>query len=314
MTDELTDGLFDERVRQVRAFNRFYTRQIGLLNESILESPFTLAEARVLYEILLFGERRATDLCAELFMDPAQVSRIIQRLKGYDLLEVGPSEADGRARTIRLGELGRKAAETLDLKSSADIARMLEDRADAAQTALISAMNTIAAILAAPPAPGEIILRPHRIGELGWLIHRQGLLYHEEFGWNGEFEALIARIYHEYETAPETPGKGLWIAELNGSIAGSVFILPAPGKPGISQLRMLYTEPFARGQGIGGKLVDQAVRFSREAGYEGIILWTQSCLADARRIYERAGFTQISEEPHHSFGADLVGQYLELKL
>jgi GNAT superfamily N-acetyltransferase len=159
-----------------------------------------------------------------------------------------------------------------------------------------------------------VVLRPHRIGELGWLIHRQGLLYHQQFGWNGEFESLIARIYHEYDIAPADPPKALWVAERAGEIVGSIFILPAEGRPETAQLRMLYVEPQARGLGLGTTLVEQAVSFSRQAGYARIRLWTQSMLVPARRIYEAAGFKPVDTAAHRSFGVDLVGEHWELEL
>ena len=159
-----------------------------------------------------------------------------------------------------------------------------------------------------------IVLRPHRIGELGWLIHRQAVLYNRQFGWNGEFETLIARIYHEYEVAPEAPPKALWVADRDGDVMGSVFVTPATGRPDTAQLRMLYVEPEARGMGIGSSLVGQAVAFSKDAGYRRIRLWTQSVLVSARRIYAAHGLEMVESAPHHSFGHDLIGEYWEAAL
>jgi GNAT superfamily N-acetyltransferase len=174
-------------------------------------------------------------------------------------------------------------------------------------------MRTIRALLgdALPPAP--VILRPHRIGDIGWMVHRQGVLYNQQYGWNGEFEALIARIYYEYETAPEAPPKALWVAEREGRIMGSIFVMPSEGVPGSAQLRMLYVEPEARGQGIGKTLVDQAVSFARNSGYERMRLWTHTIQESARRVYAGAGFQIVESEPHHQFGKDLIAEIWELR-
>ncbi|MGN6100897.1 MAG: GNAT family N-acetyltransferase [Devosia sp.] len=159
-----------------------------------------------------------------------------------------------------------------------------------------------------------MLLRPHRVGELGWLIHRQAVIYNQQYGWNGEFETLIAKLYHDYETAPPAPPRALWIAERNGEVAGSIFATPSEGRPGTAQLRMLYVEPEARGIGLGRMLVDQCVRFARESGYRRVRLWTQSILVPARKIYAAAGFELVDTAPHHSFGVDRVGENWELEL
>lgn len=297
-------------IAQLRAFNRFYTRIIGLLEEGMHQTHHTLAEARVIYELAQAGTTTASAIAAALEMDKGQMSRLIGRLMVQELIESRPREGDGRAVPVALTEKGRAIAARFDAMSSAAVARTLLDpftpfeRAD-----LVASTRRIEALLG-EPEDTPLVIRPHRVGELGWLIHRQGLLYHLEQGWNAEFEALIARIYAEYEAAPAAPPKALWVADQGGVVAGSVFILPAAGAPeGTAQLRMLYVEPMFRGRGIGQSLVEQAVAFSRASGYRRIMLWTQDCLVSARRIYQAAGFVLEREEPHRSFGADLNGQY-----
>ena len=303
-------------VAQIRAFNRFYTRVIGLLDEGMHKSPYSLSEARVIYELGKRGHATAAAIADSLDMDRGQMSRLILKLTDQGVVAVLPRPAtDRRSSPLALTAEGDAVFRHLNDMSDRAAAETLLEPFDAFQRRdLVAAMRRIQSILAEPDDE-PLILRPHRVGEIGWLIHRQGLLYHLEQGWNGEFETLITRIYQEYEAAPEKPPKALWIAEQGGEVAGSVFILPAAGEgEGTAQLRMLYVEPAFRGRGIGKRLVEEAVRFSRASGYKRIILWTQDCLASARRIYQAAGFQLLREEPHHSFGADLNGQYWALEL
>jgi DNA-binding MarR family transcriptional regulator/GNAT superfamily N-acetyltransferase len=301
-------------IAQIRTFNRFYTRVIGLLDEGMHKTMHTLAEARVIYELGKDGITTAAQIAATLNMDRAQMSRIMARLVEQGLVALLPRTGDGRAAPVALTADGRAVAERLNAMSDEAAARTLLDPfSPFEQRDLVSAMRRIQSILAEPDDT-PLLIRPHRIGELGWLIHRQAVLYHLEQGWNGQFEALIARIYAEYEEAASDPPKGLWVADLGGEVAGSVFIMPAASDAGTAQLRMLYVEPMFRGQGIGGRLVDQAVAFAQASGYRRVMLWTQDCLVSARRIYQAAGFTLTREEPHHSFGADLNGQYWTLEL
>lgn len=295
---------------QVRAFNRFYTRVIGLLDEGMHQTHHTLAEARVIYELAQAGTTTASVLAAALGMDKGQMSRLLSRLTVQELVENMPSAGDGRSAPIALTAKGRTVATRFEAMSDEAAARTLLDPfTPFERTDLVMSMRRIEALLAEPES-APLVIRPHHVGELGWLIHRQALLYHLEQGWNGEFEALITRIYAEYEQAAAAPPKALWVAEQGGVVAGSVFILPAAGEPeGTAQLRMLYVEPMFRGRGIGRRLVEEAVAFSRKSGYRRIMLWTQDCLVSARRIYEGAGFILAREERHHSFGADLNGQY-----
>ncbi len=296
-------------IAQIRAFNRFYTGIIGLLGEGMHQTHHTLAEARVIYELAQAGTTTASALVAALGMDKGQMSRLIGRLVEQGLVETLPNEGDGRTNPIGLTKPGQDIAARFAEASNDIVARTLLDpytpfeRAD-----LVGSMRRITAMLAEPDAT-PLVIRPHRVGELGWLIHRQGLLYNLEQGWNGEFEALIARLYADYE-ALEAPGrKALWIADQGGVVGGSVYVVPAAGEDDMAQLRMLYVEPMFRGRRIGKLLVNEAVAFARGAGYRRIMLWTQDCLASARRIYQGAGFTLVREERHRSFGADLNGQY-----
>ena len=302
-------------IAQVRAFNRFYTKIIGLLEEGMHKSPHSLSEARVIYELGKRGHATSSTIAEDLDMDRGQMSRLILRLVDQGVVAVLPRSRDRRSTPLALTPEGDAVFRRLDEMSDAAAATgLLEPLDEFGRRDLVGAMRRIEALLA-EPGDEPLILRPHRVGEIGWLIHRQGLLYHLEQGWTGEFETLATRIYAEYEAAAANPPKALWIAEQDGQVAGSIFIIPAAEDPaGTAQLRMLYTEPAFRGRGIGKQLVEEAVRFSRASGYKRIILWTQDSLVSARRIYQGAGFALVREEPHRSFGADLNGQYWALEL
>lgn len=301
-------------IAQIRAFNRFYTRQIGVLDASHLKTPFSLGEARIIYEVATRGTTNAADLARSLSLDPAYVSRILARLKDEGLFTLAQSASDKRQTDISVTEAGNAAFKTLDAGSNAVVADLLAGIDPMRRAAMVAAMETIRSIMgdAMPAAP--LVLRPHRIGELGWLVHRQGLLYHQQFGWNIEFEALIAGLYRDFEKMPASPPKDLWIAERQNAVVGSVYVTPSDGREGTAQLRMLYVEPEARGLGIGGMLVNQAVSFARENGYRRMRLWTQSVLTAARKIYAAHGFAMVESNPHHSFGKDLIGEYWEREL
>lgn len=302
-----------EQIAAIRAFNRFYTRVLGLLDEGIMKSPFSLAEARVIHEIGKLESVNSSTLSRILDMDPGQLSRLVARLSDKEMLGATPNPDDARVADLALTETGRAACAGLNALSDHAAEALLAPLAPPQRRALVAAMTTISNFIDRT-APTETVLRSHRIGELGWLVHRQGVLYNSEQGWNGEFEALIARIYAEYQEARDTPPKNLWIAERGGAVAGSVLVLPSATDESTAQLRMLYVEPWARGLGIGKRLVDEVMAFSREAGYGRIMLWTQDCLVAARKIYQAAGFRLVREEQHHSFGKDLNGQFCELDL
>jgi DNA-binding MarR family transcriptional regulator/GNAT superfamily N-acetyltransferase len=300
-------------IAQVRAFNRFYTRIIGLLDEGMHKTTHSLSEARVIYEVSKDSVTTAAQVAATLGMDRGQMSRLMARLVDQGLIATLPRSGDGRATPVGLTPEGRAVAARLNAMSDAAAAETLLDPLDDFQRRdLVGAMRRISTILG-ESEPATLVLRPPRVGEIGWLIHRQALLYHLEQGWNGEFETLITRIYAEYEAASGAP-KHLWVAELEGEVAGSVFVLPSTeGEEGTAQLRMLYVEPMFRGRGLGARLVAEAVSFARSSGYRRIMLWTQDCLASARSVYQKAGFMIIKEDRHHSFGADLNGQYWVLE-
>lgn len=297
-------------IAQVRAFNRFYTRIIGLLDEGMHKTMHSLSEARVIYELGKDGVTTGAQVAATLGMDRGQMSRLMARLIDQGLIANLPRHGDGRANPVALTPEGRTVAARLNAMSDAAAAETLLDPLDDFQRRdLVGSMRRISAILGEPDQ-ATLILRSPRIGEIGWLIHRQALLYHLEQGWNGAFETLIVNIYAEYEAASGTPPKHLWVAELEGEVAGSVFVLPSTeGEEGAAQLRMLYVEPMFRGRGIGARLVAEAVAFAKLSGYRRIMLWTQDCLASARSVYQKAGFVLAQEERHHSFGVDLNGQY-----
>lgn len=304
----------EKLVAELRAFNRFYTRILGLLDEHIVDSPFSLAEARVLYEISTLGHTTAADLSRSLGLDPGYLSRMLRRLVGAEYIIVTPGISDRRQNNMALSSDGDLAVANLSQRSDATVGALVETLDETQRDTLLRAVRDIRRVLGDSLPQKPVVLRPHRVGELGWLIHRQAVLYNRQFGWNGEFETLIARIYHEYEIAPLTPPKALWVAERDGEVLGSVFVTPSAGRSGTAQLRMLYVEPEARGLGIGSSLVEQCVAFSREAGHQTLRLWTQSVLESARRIYAAHGFEMVESAAHRSFGHDLIGEYWELAL
>ena len=304
----------DTHIADIRAFNRFYTRQLGLLNEHIARSEFSLAEGRVLYEIARLGHTTGVDLVQLLGVDPAYVSRILQRLTKLGLIASSPIPSDRRRNSIALTKEGDAEVEKLDHLNSRAVESLLARTDPAERDALVAAMKTIQLILGDEPTPpAPIILRGPRIGDLGWLTYRNGVLYNQQFGWDGGFEALAAGIYEEFHNLPDSPPKNLWIAERNGKILGSVFVIPKDGGSDTAKLRMLYVEPEARGLGIGTLLVKQVVSFGREKGYKRIWLWTQENLTSARKIYAAQGFELIGSEPHKSFGKELISEYWQLE-
>lgn len=306
----------DKHIADVRAFNRFYTRQLGLLNEHIARSDFSLAEGRVLYEISRLGHTTGVGLVQLLGVDPAYVSRILQKLAKLGLIASSPIPSDRRRNSIALTKEGNAEVEKLARLNNVAVESVLARTDPEDRDALVAAMKTIQLILGddepAPPSP--IILRGPRVGDLGWLTYRNGVLYNQQFGWDGGFEALAAGIYQEFHDLPPDPPKNLWVAERNGKILGSVFAIPYQRSAETAQLRMLYVEPEARGLGIGTLLVKQVVAFAREHGYCRVKLWTQENLKSARKIYAAQGFEMVESSPHHSFGKDLVSEFWELAL
>jgi DNA-binding MarR family transcriptional regulator/N-acetylglutamate synthase-like GNAT family acetyltransferase len=301
------------RVESVRRFNRFYTKQIGALSEHLLESPFSLAEARIIYELAQREKATATELGGELGLDAGYLSRLLAAFKKRGLIARKPSETDGRQSDIWLTEKGRKAFAELNGRSHNEIEALLGRLSPVDQGRLIEAMRVIEGLLGEQPERKvPYIIRPHRPGDMGWVTHRHGVIYNEEYGWDEEFEALVAEITAKFIRNYDPKRERCWIAERGGEIAGSVFLVKKSKT--VAQLRLLLVEPSARGMGVGRRLVDECARFARQTGYKKIMLWTNSLLAAARHIYEEAGFRLVQEEPHHSFGHDLVGQHWELKL
>jgi DNA-binding MarR family transcriptional regulator/GNAT superfamily N-acetyltransferase len=303
------------RVASVRRFTRFYTRLVGALDEGLLQSPLSLAEARVLYEIAERESPTAAELGRHLQLDPGYVSRLLRGLEQRGVIERAPSPTDGRHNLLRPTREGRAIFEDLDARSSNEVATLLAPLADGQQRRLLDAMRSIEALLGGGlPRNAPYILRPHRPGDMGWVVHRQAVLYAQEYGWNEEYEGLIARIVSDFIDTFDATRENCWIAEREGDVLGSVFVVRHPERKGVAKLRLLYVEPLARGMGIGRRLVSEVTHFARQAGYRTLSLWTNSVLIAARRLYEAEGYRLVREEPHHSFGKDLVGQTWELTL
>jgi DNA-binding MarR family transcriptional regulator/GNAT superfamily N-acetyltransferase len=296
----------------IRDFNRFYTRQIGLLDQGFLGSTFTLTEGRVLYELAHRDNPTATDIARELSLDPGYLSRLLKKLERQGHLARGRDAADGRQRPLRLTKTGRRVFDRLDQASRDQISAMISALTPAQVSGLVGSMQTVRRLLQPDTAADAYIVRPLRIGDIGWIIHRQGVLYAEEYGWDVTYEGLVAEILGAYIKQFDAAHENAWVAERNGVIAGSVFIVRESAT--IAKLRLLYVEPSARGLGIGRHLVDTCIAFAREKGYRTLRLWTNDILVSARRIYQAAGFRLVKEERHRSFGKDLVGQTWELTL
>lgn len=301
-------------IETVRRFNRFYTRQIGVLQEGLLSSPFSLAEARILYELAHRDCTTASKLTKELGLDAGYLSRILRGFTQQGLIDRQPSETDGRQNSILLTEKGQQAFAQLNARSQHKIGEMLSQMSVTSQNRLVEAMQTIEELLATTTRSSKTpyLLRSHQPGDMGWVVHRHGVLYAQEYGWNEQFEALVAGIVAEFIQNYDPKKERCWIAEKDGEIVGSVFLVKKTDA--VAKLRLLLVEPKARGLGIGTRLVQECDRFARQAGYEKIELWTNSILSTACRIYEAAGYRLVHQEPHHSFGKDLIGQTWELTL
>ncbi|MEN3305344.1 MAG: hypothetical protein V7603_1546 [Micromonosporaceae bacterium] len=293
-------------VATVRDFNRFYTNVIGVLRGGLLDTPYTLTEARVIFELAQRDAMEATELRRELYIDAGYLSRILSRFATDGLIGRQRSGADARRQVIRLTAAGRQAYAILDERSGTEITSMLDRLGGEQRQRLAGAMATIREVLGEAPRPRAYLIRPPRPGDLGWVIARNGATYAEEYGWDVTYEALVARIVADYAADRDPRREAAWIAELDGSPVGCVFCVRRDEET--AQLRLLLVEPAARGLGIGGRLVDECLAFAKQAGYRRIMLWTNDVLAEAGRVYERAGFVLRDEERHHSFGHDLVGQ------
>lgn len=310
MKPQLTDA---QEIEAVRRFSRFYTRALGLLDKSLLKSGFSLLEARILYELAHCDDVTAADLARRLAIDAGYLSRLLKKLQRQGLLFRVRSPVDGRATLLSLTPAGRAAFEPLSRASQEQVAAMLAELTPDEVRSVTESMRTIERLLGGWCSPAEpVVLRPPQVGDIGWIVHRQGLLYAREYGWDETFEAFVAEIAAGFVRDFDSEREHCWIAEREGKILGSIVLVRQSDEA--AKLRLLYVEPAARGLGIGRRLVDECVSFAREKGYRKVTLWTNDVLVSARRIYQAAGFRLVAEEPHHSFGKDLVGQNWELVL
>ena len=301
-------------IAAIRKFSRFYTRQLGLLAESMHASPYSLSEARVLYELAHGRDITASDLIRELGLDAGYLSRMLKRFEDQGLIRRAPAEDDARRAIITLTRKGETAFAPLDRASEEGVVAMLGGVAPPDRARLVAATKTVRRLLGdAPPTPQPYILRGLENGDAGWITHRQAVIYGKEYGWTSPlFEALVAEIVSKFITNFDASHERAWIAERDGEVVGSVFI--ARASPEVAQLRLLYVDPSARGLGLGRRLVDECIRFSRAKGYKTLMLWTHDILVSAVRIYEAAGFKLIREERHNEFGHDVNGQFWEIAL
>jgi DNA-binding MarR family transcriptional regulator/GNAT superfamily N-acetyltransferase len=337
-------SISDAQIARVRAFNRDYTRRIGVLSEGLLDSPYSLTEVRVMYEIAHRRDITAGELATDLDLDRGYLSRLLKGFETKKLLVRTPSPEDGRRQHLRLTPAGMRVFVPLEERSQEQVRGMLSALDEERRRAVLAAMDTIQGVLAAqdplpqgqqpqgqPPQtqhprdrqsqgqqtrgqqpPRQLTLRAHRPGDMGWVVQRHGEIYHQEYGWNEEFEALVAEIAAEFVRKLDVTRERCWIAESDGRRVGCIFLVARDAA--IAKLRLLLVEPDARGLGVGRALVAECLRFAREAGYRKIVLWTQESLTAARRIYSNEGFVKTAREPHRSFGHDLVGETWELEL
>jgi DNA-binding MarR family transcriptional regulator/GNAT superfamily N-acetyltransferase len=303
-------GVDGAAVAAVRGFNRFYTNVIGLLRGKYLDTPYSLTEARLLFELAQRDTSEVTDLRRTVDIDPGYLSRILARFDADGLIARRRSAADGRRQVIQLTDAGRSVVMGLDARSAEQTRGMLATVRDGDRRRLLEAMRVITETLTGAPPPRGYLLRPPQPGDLGWVVQRNGAVYAAEFGWDTSYEALVARIVADY--IDHRDPEAAWIAEVDGMPAGCVFCVRENAET--ARLRLLLVEPWARGLGIGARLVDEVVLFARQAGYSQVTLWTNDVLAGARRIYQRAGFSLDNESGHHSFGHDLTGQNWSLRL
>jgi len=304
------EGSLDAQVAAVRAFSRFYTRQLGLLEEGLLKTEFSLAEARALYELAQRDGLTASDIVRDLGLDPGYLSRILKKFEARGFLDRAPNDADGRQSHLTLTATGRAAFAPLDSASKQEVAGLLAPLSPGERAELVAAMATVRRLLGGVPQP--YLLRPHRVGDIGWVAHRHGVLYADEYGWDGTFEAMVAEIGARFVRNFDPKRECGWIAERSGAVIGSAFV--AAESETVAKLRMVYVEPSARGLGLGRRLVEECIRFARDAGYQNMTLWTFNVLTPARRLYEALGFALRSEEPSHEFGQQMVAENWDMAL
>jgi DNA-binding MarR family transcriptional regulator/GNAT superfamily N-acetyltransferase len=301
------------QIEAVRRFNRFYTKQIGVVTDQYLESPFSLTEVRVIFELAHGKETTAAELAAFLNIDPGYLSRILAYFKKLGLIIKTSSSRDRRQSILQLTEAGVETFTTLNTRSRAGIEVMLSKISSSDQARLLEAMHTIEGLLGGEPeSKVSYILRPPHAGDMGWVVQSHAALYAEEYNWDEQFEALTAEIVAAYIKNFDPKFERCWIAEKDGENIGSIFVVKKSDT--VAKLRLLLVQPKARGLGVGKRLVEESIRFARQAGYQKMTLWTNSILSAARHIYGQVGFTLVESEPHHSFGQDLVGETWELEL
>ena len=309
----MSDNKPTERIDAVRRFNRFYTKEIGVITEQLLDTPHTLPEARVLFELAHHKDLTTTRLAEMLRLDRGYLSRLLTSLEKRELLQRTQSKTDGRLRMLKLSNKGKKAFSILNSRTRDQVRAMLENLTEEDQIRLLKAMSVTMDILDPRSVRSSpVLLRTHRSGDIGWILQRHGVLYNEEYRFDATFEALVADILGNTIKTYDHMKDHIWVAEIDGERAGTVLVTKVDES--LAQLRLFLVEPWARGQGVGTMLIKECIRFARQAGYKNMKLWTQSVLHAARHIYEQSGFELVSEESHRSFGRDLVGQVWELKL
>ena len=300
------------QIEIVRSFNRTATAAMGALDEGLLQTEYTLSEARVIHDLAQRDQTEVADLRAALGLDSGYLSRLLTALEARGLLQRATSPGDGRRQVLALTAAGRKAFAVLDRRADQSAAELLERLAPPQRARLVGAMRTVRDLLADPEAPRAVVLRAAGPGDWGWIVARHGALYAAEFGWDETFEALVARIVADHVESRDPRTEAAWIAEVDGEPVGCVLCIRED--EATAKLRLLLVDPRARGAGVGSRLVEECVRFARRAGYERMVLWTNSPLTSARPIYEAAGFALVSEEDHHSWGHGMTGQTFELDL
>ena len=309
----MNEVLLESQIHDIRDFNRFYTARIGVLREGLHDRPFSLTEARVIFELAQHETTTAADINAVLGLDRGYLSRILSGFRKRGLLEQRTSPQDRRKSLLWLSDAGRVEFNSLNSSSQQEIRDLVAPLSPEDRRTLVESTQTIRRLLGDKPGTSApYILRPHEIGDMGWIVHRHGVLYAEEYRWNMEFEALVAEIASGFMKTFDPKKERCWIAEMQGENVGCVLLTRATDTR--AKLRLLLVDPKARGLGIGVRLVDESIRFARRVGYRKIELWTNSVLVSARHVYEKAGFRLIKEEPHHSFGHDLVAETWELEL
>jgi DNA-binding MarR family transcriptional regulator/GNAT superfamily N-acetyltransferase len=309
----MPDPVFEQRVSAVRRFSRFYTRKVGLLHDGLMDSPYSLAQARVLYELAHNPDATATDIAKALGLDHGYLSRILRGFDEQGLVDRRRAKDDARQIVLSLTTKGRKAFATLDHRSQRDMGVLLRDLGESDQARVVSAMGTIEKLVGEGTAtPPYVVLRAHRPGDIGWVVSAHGALYAQEYGWDISFEALVADVAANFIRNFDPAREHCWIAEMDGEPVGSVFLVRESDD--VAKLRLLIVDPKARGLGVGRKLVAECIAFARAKGYGRIELWTQSILVGARHIYESAGFRLIGTKPHDGWGVPLVGETWRLDL